>query len=383
MSKMTPTTVPLDATTLRIVAVRDEAQLPDLAPRWNELSEDVPFRAWEWMHTWWRHYRGWGRELFTLLVVDGQDDVVGIAPWYLESSVRRGRVVRFLGSGEVCPDYLTILCPAELRPQVGRRLADWLATEGAAQWHLLDLTGVEEADAAIDCLGRRLAEYAHKVDRQFDLSCWRTALPDDWPQFLATLTKSRRERTRYLLRRAMDSGRGVVHRVETEDDLARGFDVLVDLHQKRRRSLSQAGCFTSRRFTEFHREVAGRFLASGKLRLLWTELDGRPMSADYGFVGGDTVYYYQSGFEPELSSESPGWISLAVSLKLAIEEGYRNFDFLRGDESYKTSWQAAARPLVHVRIVGRRARARARWAASRGCVAAKNWGRQLLSRSKG
>lgn len=181
----------------------------------------------------------------------------------------------------------------------------------------------------------------------------------------------------------MDSGRGTVHRVETEDELRRGFEVLIDLHQKRRRSLSQPGCFTSRRFTEFHREVAGRFLALGKLRLLWTELDERPMSADYGFVGGDTVYYYQGGFEPELASESPGWVSLAVSLWLAIEEGYRNYDFLRGDESYKTSWQAVARPLVRVRVVGRGASARARWATSRGCVAAKKWGRRLLSRSKG
>ena len=72
------------------------------------------------------------------------------------------------------------------------------------------------------------------------------------------------------------------------------------------------------------------------------------MAAEYGFVGDDTIYYYQGGFEPELADESPGWLSLAASLRLAIDQGYRSYDFLRGDESYKSSWRTVARPLVRV-----------------------------------
>jgi len=244
----------------------------------------------------------------------------------------------------------------------------------------LDLSGVEAADPIIQDLGQRLAEHGHVVNRQPDLSCWRAELPADWNQFLATLSKSRRERTRALLRRAVDTGKAVVHRVETEQDLERAFAILVDLHQKRRRSLSQPGCFASARFTEFHREMAGRLLAAGRLRMLWTEWEGRPLSAEYSFVGGDTVYYYQGGFEPELADERPGWLSFAVSLKLAIEEGYRSYDFLRGDESYKASWRAEARPLVRVRIVGRQSSARVRYATARSTELVKGWARQLLSK---
>jgi CelD/BcsL family acetyltransferase involved in cellulose biosynthesis len=161
------------------------------------------------------------------------------------------------------------------------------------------------------------------------------------------------------------------------------FDVLVELHQKRRRSLSQRGCFASPRFTAFHREMTATLLASGRLRMLWTELDGRPVAAEYGFVGGQTVYYYQGGFEPELADQQPGWLSFAASLKLAIEEGYRCYDFLRGDESYKASWRATARPLVRVRIVGRRRSARLRYSTTRACSRMKLWAQQMLSRVKG
>jgi CelD/BcsL family acetyltransferase involved in cellulose biosynthesis len=373
----------LNSTSLQVSVVGNESQLRDLAPSWDALAGDIPFRGFEWAETWWRHYRDPGSRLFTLVVSDEQGDVVGIAPWYLARSSGQGRVVRFLGSGEVCSDYLSLLAVPELAVVVAERLADWLAHEAAPQWSLLDLKGVEENDQTIIQLGQRLAEHGHLVDRQADMSCWRTELADTWDEFLATLSKARRARTRTLLRRTIEAGRAVVHEVSTADELERSFEILIDLHQKRRRSLSQPGCFVSPRFTEFHREMAGRLLARGQLRMLWTEFEGRPIAAEYGFVGGGTIYYYLGGFEPELADENPGWLALGASLKLAIEQGYRVYDFLRGDESYKASWRAVARPLVHVRIVGNQTSARVRYATWRACKGIKGWARQFLSRAKG
>ena len=83
------------------------------------------------------------------------------------------------------------------------------------------------------------------------------------------------------------------------------------------------------------------------------ELDGHPLAAEYSFAGDRTVFYYLGGFDPELADEQPGWLSLAASLKRAIEEGYRSFDFLRGDEAYKASWKAQPRQLTRFRIAGR------------------------------
>ena len=186
-----------------------------------------------------------------------------------------------------------------------------------------------------------------------------------------------------LLKNSIDSGRVVVHSVDNPADFERAFAILIELHQKRRQSIAEAGCFASPRFTQFHREIAGRFLAAGRLRLTWLELDGRPLAAEYGFTGGKTVFYYQSGFEPELAGEQPGWLSLAVSLRQAIEEGYRGFDFLRGDEPYKASWRAQQRPLVRVRVAGSQPSDRLRFATSRACEHVKDWARCLLSRTKG
>ena len=118
-------------TSLQIVPVTDEEYLTPLADPWNALAGDVPFRTFEWAQSWWRHYQDRGNRLFTLVAIDEHGDLVGIAPWYVASSPRLGKVVRFLGSGEVCSDYVTILTHPHRAGAVAERMADWLATEGA------------------------------------------------------------------------------------------------------------------------------------------------------------------------------------------------------------------------------------------------------------
>ena len=265
----------------------------------------MPFRTYRWALTWWRHYQQKNRELFVALVVDAAGELVGVAPWYLETSAREGRVLRLLGSGEVCSDYQSVLCRETLVAPVAASLAEWLAYDIADRWQSLDLAGVAEADPAVAELGRQFAARGHIVDRRTEANVWSVELPTDWDQYLATLSRTRRERTRQMLRRLVDPGRAVVHEVRNPAELERAFEILIELHQRRRQSLDQAGCFASPRFTAFHRDVARQLLDAGQLRLRWIVLDGRPVSAEYSLVGGGTIYYYQGGFEPDAANERP------------------------------------------------------------------------------
>ncbi len=120
-------------------------------------------------------------------------------------------------------------------------------------------------------------------------------------------------------------------------------------------------------------------LDRGQLRMVWTELAGRPIAAEYDFTGGSAVYYYQTGIEPTAQAVSPGWLGMIGSLKLAIEQGYRRFDFLRGDEPYKASWGAAPEALREIRIVGRRPAAQLRHAMWLAQTNLRGWVKQKVS----
>jgi CelD/BcsL family acetyltransferase involved in cellulose biosynthesis len=195
------------------------------------------------------------------------------------------------------------------------------------------------------------------------------------------ISKQRRVRVRKMLREKLDVGLATHRESQTEAELARDFERLIELHQKRRNMVGEPGCFASRTFTAFHVEFARRMLAQNKLYLSVTEMDGVPAAVGYDFVCGTSMYHYQSGFEPAFADERPGWLNLAATLRWAIERGITHFDMLRGDEPYKASFAAQSVPLVEIRVAGRRASAVLRHAAWRTQVGVKKIVRQGMSRA--
>ena len=59
------------------------AEIEPIEAEWNALTQDVPFRSFQWASSWWRHYRQPGMQLFVLAVRDDQGQLIGLAPWYL------------------------------------------------------------------------------------------------------------------------------------------------------------------------------------------------------------------------------------------------------------------------------------------------------------
>jgi hypothetical protein len=259
-----------------------------------------------------------------------------------------------------------VLCQPSADERVTEALADYLtghadtAACNALAWDLMELGGVNAHDRPTGRLVEHLAERGCVVHRRPAFNCWRIELPATWDQYLAMLSKGHRKQLRQFERDLLDSGHAVLHTVQCHSELAHAADLLVALHQRRRRTLGQRGCFASPRFAAFHREVMPRLLTDGRLQLHWLELDGKPAAVEYQLAGEGTVYAYQAGVEPELLDQEPGRLITLATLRRAIRQGDRAFDFLRGDEPYKAHFRAAPRPSLELRIVPNRASARLR-----------------------
>ncbi|HEX4000463.1 MAG TPA: GNAT family N-acetyltransferase [Pirellulales bacterium] len=367
----------------RVVRLSSLAEVQPCISQWNAMARVVPFRRWEWLESWWRHYGESGqartsRELFVLAVFDAQRTLLGLAPWYIERSASQGRVLRFLGTGEVCSEYLSLLCVDGKEEIVARGLANWLAAStraeqhddhgqpSAERWDVLKLSGVAADDLAVERLLVQLARQGSAVHRRPGMSCWRIELPSSWEEYLSLMSKSHRKQLRRLDRDFFRSGRARMHWVHGPDQLEQALAVLVRLHQSRWNGRGWPGCFASERFLKFHREVAWRMLAFDALLMSWLEIDGRAVAAEYHLAGNGIVYAYQSGIAPGALGFQPGHLSHLATIRRAIERGDREFDFLRGDEPYKSHWRAAPRGMLEVRIVPPRIGPRIRqgiWAA--------------------
>lgn len=351
-------------------------ELAALAPEWNALARGVPFRSWEWLGAWWRHYglaadENPRRRLYALAVLDARRRLVGLAPWYLEPHRVQGDVLRFLGSGDVCSDYLSILCLPGREDAVATTLAEWLCSprrHAERPWDMLALAGVDAADGVTGRLIDELHVRGATIHGGPAVHCWRLELPRSWDEYLALVSKSHRKQLRRRERRLFDTGRAKLRTVGTPAELDCGLNIVSQLHQRRRMGLGDAGRFADPRFAAFHREVAGQMLRHDRLRLSWVELDGRPVAAEYQLCGNDVVYAYQSGIDPEALDHEPGRLAMMATLRRAIEAGYRAFDLLRGDETYKAHWRAQPRASLDVCVLPPQGAARLRqhaWLAGR------------------
>jgi hypothetical protein len=371
-----------------------------LATEWNGLASS-PFHSWEWLATWWKHYgvanyrqrvgsaasateASGERRLSVLAIYDdnctgesGGPQLIGVAPWYLDRTLVKGNVLRWLGDGEVCTDHLSLICRPDDRTRVASEVAEALTTDWD-DWDRIELGGIDADDDALVTLFAQLQDRECVVSQREGDSCWVLELPASWDDYLASISKSHRKQLRQLERRVIEAGRTEWHRVNTADELAAAWPVLVDLHQRRRISLGEPGCFASQSFQDFHREVAELLLARDQLRISWLELDSVPAAAEYHFADATTTYAYQGGVDPDRLQEEPGRLSTILCLQRAIEEGNSRFDFLRGDEPYKAHWRAEPKATYDYCIVPNRRLAKIRGRVINLSGSVKNWVRSSV-----
>jgi len=279
-------------------------------------------------------------------------------------------VIRFLGSGEVCSDYLGLMCRPGWEQPIVDRLVRWLDEvacagkrglyggttswdDAACRWDLIDLEQLAVEDAYTWALIRGLADAGHLVHQRAADACWRLYLPDCWEDYLKSLSKNTRRQLRKLERFA-ESGRFRCWGVRMPEETHRYFDLLMELHQRRQHSLGNPGSFASARFTQFHRDIASRWVAERRAYLCFVDIDGVPVAAEYGFRVGKACFLYLAGMEPSYLEYSPGKLKHVVLLKEAIKSGIAVFDFLRGDETYKAQLGGQAVPMRKVRIAAKR-----------------------------
>lgn len=315
----------------------------------------VPFLKTPWMVAWLESYRP-QFESIKFLVCRNHGEPVAFLPLVLRRSLQRGRQLVFVGSGKTCADFMTIAGEA-VCPKVIDTFAIWF-WDNRSEWDLLELDGVQSDDSLIHSLVKNLSQKGCQSVELSALATWRTELPENWKSFETMLSKNSRKKFRRLARGLEEAGAKFRY-VDDQESLEQGLSILKELHTKRWVSLGEDGCFAAPNFEKFVDRLAHAHFRQGTLRLVWLELEGQPIAADIAFVSGNGLFTYQGGIDPEQLKWEPGRAILRCQIERAMDEGLEFIDFLRGDEGYKSRWQAFASDAVRIQVasVGWRSKA--------------------------
>jgi hypothetical protein len=331
---------------------------PGLGPRsddWDALvaRQDLPS---PFLRSWWVPAAA-GATPVVLLCLDGDDRLVGGAAFEVDrpgrgpASIER---VRCLGQGTLAPDHLDMVAEPGREVEILARVLGWLHRPGP---RIVDLDGL----SAGGHLARALA--SHEIGRTG--APW-APLPAEAAAYLADRPGQLRS-TISRSRKRLDKA-GVTSRRVPAEDADAALDDLARLHDGR---WSDDSAFLGA--WDRFRDAARRGMGTGDVVV--DELrapDGQVVAIELDLACGDRLAFYQAGRSTDRDWRGAGTVLKADIIARAIAEGVREYDLLRGDESYKSDWASERRELVRVRFgVGRLGRSVAaaaegwRWAAPR------------------
>jgi CelD/BcsL family acetyltransferase involved in cellulose biosynthesis len=353
--------------------ITEDSGIATIEDEWRALAElrGSAFVTPEWFRSWSEHRP---RSATPLVAAAQREDgsLAGVMPLVLDAS-RRPRLIRFAGA--TLGDSFVPAARKADEPEVAAAAMSALRDEGLAGYtvaldHIDRQAPWWRAMGAASRPQRALTE-----QQQSEIAYIRLRDYDDWEHYLASRSRNFRQQIRRR-ERALRRDHEVELRAATDATLTDDVGHLFDLHMRRwqGRAPSSLAAPLARPLLEAFAERAQR---RGWLRLRLLEVDGVPVAAFLGWRIGGRYAFYQSGFDPDWSQMSVGFVLLATTVQSALEEGAEEFDMLLGDEHYKSRFTNATRSVHTVIMTRPRSAARALVVSE---AAARRYGRSLVKR---
>jgi CelD/BcsL family acetyltransferase involved in cellulose biosynthesis len=167
-------------------------------------------------------------------------------------------------------------------------------------------------------------------------------LPSSWDEFRAGLKRNVRESLRHCynsLRRDGHAFEFAVARERTEvvQSLQRFF-VLHELRAKMASGARHPNWFAGQSARDFLCDVCDRLAARDAVRVFQLRIGTEIVALRIGFVVGDGLYFYYSGFDPAWARYSVMTTTVAEALKYAIATGLTTANLSIGGEQSKLRW---------------------------------------------
>jgi CelD/BcsL family acetyltransferase involved in cellulose biosynthesis len=300
----------------------------------------LPFTLYEWHLTWCHHFLncnpGIHDEPLFYVLRDSAEACIAILPFIL-SRRRVGplRIVslNLLGADPAITEISSPLIDPGYEHLIAHAVQDQLAKVGGWDW--IHWTGISDAFAAT------LAA-AGSLQWQPALSDYVLDLAPTWEEFRLRLKRNIRQSLRHCynsLKR--DNHCFELQVIEHTPEHRRALDRFLELHIMRanlKTAVMHPNRFASRVSREFLYEVCERLAERGAVRLFQLVVDSQIVAMRIGFVVGDSLYLYYSGFDPAWSRYSVMTTTVAEAIKYAIAHGLKTVNLSPNLDVSKSRW---------------------------------------------
>jgi len=334
---------------LIVELIVSETSLSALEAEWRALEPlmpAIPFVHYDWLVPWWTHMSAHkasvADELCVCTVRSRMGELLGVAPLMITHRPSVGplrfRQLQFFGADPNITEVRGVAAASENTGLVYSAVVEHLR-RFPLQWDVASLGGLPPDDARL----------AAEIDQFFPAHVWLSDLADPilylkptWEEFNSTLSRNVKESLRKCYNAPKAHGLSFeFHVIERQGEVDAALARFFELHHARSEmtgTIKHRNCFAATRAKRFLTDVCARFARRGMLRVFQIRCGGVVIATRIGFVFGDSMYLYYSGFDPAYRRYSVMTRVLAESIKYAIAAGMQSINLSTGVDVSKTRW---------------------------------------------
>ena len=344
---------------LSVSHVVSTEQFRSLEEEWRLLekrvSPTVPFVTYDWAASWWTHLRESGTgvrdELSLRTFRASNGEIVAIAPTMLTYRPGNGplssRQFQYLGAdANITELHGMLVSPGHLVAAHAALLDELKAAKGTWDWMVLTLPVHDELNALLD---HRFPAFA--VHREIPV--FHVNLTPTWDEFKGRLGRNIKESIRRCYNAPKRDGLSLEFEVlDDGSDVGVAIQDFFRLHSARANladTVRHSDVFGSVRSKLFLMDVAQRCARAGTFRAFRLKVAGAVVATRLGFVVGECLYLYYSGYDPSFRKYSVMTTVLCEAMKYAIAKGYRIVNLSTGADESKLRWSPV--PTLHQEVL--------------------------------
>jgi CelD/BcsL family acetyltransferase involved in cellulose biosynthesis len=334
----------LPKSTVGVELVTTMAGVAGLGPCYESLlratRNTMPFALHEWHLAWGQHFLNCHAHIRDEPLFYVLRDLAGACVAIFPFIISRRRLGPFkivsidlLGADPAITEIRTPLIYPGYEQLAARAVQHHLKKSG--HWDWIHWTGIDTAFAETLAAHGRLQWQPPQSDFVLDL-------PPTWEEFRCGLKRNIRESLRHCynsLKRADLSFELQV--IDSLPELQGGLDRFFELHRLRaqmKTAPAHLDRFANRLLRDFLCDVCARLCKRGALRLFQLKVGSEVVAMRIGFVVGDSLYLYYSGFDPAWSRFSVMTTTVAEAIKYAIAHGLKTVNLSPAKDVSKTRW---------------------------------------------
>ena len=298
------------------------------------------FQSFDWLATWQRHIGARNGVLPAIVVArDGEGTILFLLPLAVRPA-GFARELTWLGS-ELC-DYNAPLLAVTFSTRIDakRFMALWeniarcLQDNPRLHYDSIILTKMPETVGAQQNPMRHLGGTINAS------GAYLTHLTGDWETFYtAKRSSATRRHDRSKRRRLAEFGEVKFVNPAGDRETLRTLDALMAQKARWFAHMGVANLFAKPGYAEFYRALATDPATRHLVHVSRLDVGAAAAAVNLGLTYRDCYYHMLASYDDgEVSRFGPGAAHLLVLLHLAIDRGFRIFDFTIGDERYKRDW---------------------------------------------